>query len=87
MRSPQPLNPPKKVTKIAQIALNPRVLTIELIKEKLYCEGSSKALEVDGRALEAVRRISKTAIKASEAGGSTSEAAGGRFGGQRMKLA
>ena len=43
-------------------------------------KGSSKALEVDRRALEAVQRISKTAIKASEAGGSTSEAAGGRFG-------
>ena len=41
-------------------------------------------MEVDGRALEAVRRVSKTARKAFEAAGSTSEAAGGRFGGQRQ---
>ena len=37
--------------------------------------------------MEVVRRVSKTDRKAYEAAGRTSEAAGGRFGGQRKKMA
>ena len=50
-------------------------------------KGARKSFNEAGRALEAIKRVSKTARKASEAAGRTSEAAGGTLVGQRMKLA
>ena len=50
-------------------------------------KGARKSFYEAGRALEAIKRVSKTARKASEAAGRTSEAAGGTLVGQRMKLA
>ena len=46
-------------------------------------KGARKSFNEAGRALEAIKRVSKTARKASEAAGRASEAAGGYVGGAK----